>query len=262
VVLRRARAAVQIAGMPKLHVQAGDVPGIVFTPRADHLARLRHGGPLPLVLLGHGAHFGKDDPTMQALCWGLAYGVPGAVLCIDAPHHGERRPAGTSDAEFDTLVRRGMSDPETHARLATDWQAAAKAARDAMPVIDARTAYAGFSMGSVFGVSIAADLGNDSGPLVFAVGGLRDEATEDTGAEAQNELMRAGASRLVDRDVLMLNMTRDEHFPLPLAVELLESLPTTRKRMFVWQGTHVDLPPEALAHAAAFLRDCFARDAA
>src|SRR5436305_1179903 len=83
--------------------------------------------------------------------------------------------------------------------------------RAAVPLIDDRTAYAGFSMGSVFGVSIAADLGFDDGPLVFAVGGLRDEALDGT---IQNELMRAGAARLVDRDVLMLNMTRDEHFPL------------------------------------------------
>ncbi len=213
------------------------------------------------MLLGHGAHFGKDDPTMQALCWGFAYGVPSAVLCIDAPNHGERRPAATTDEEFDALVRRGMSDPATHIQLAADWQAAAKAARAAVPIIDDRTAYAGFSMGSVFGVSIAADLGFDDGPLVFAVGGLRDAAVDGQAAEVQNEMMRAGAARLVDRDVLMLNMTRDEHFPILLAVELLESFPTTRKRMMLWQGTHVDIPPEAIMYAAAFVRDCFARDA-
>jgi hypothetical protein len=245
--------------MPKTHVTAGDVPGFVFTPRDEVIGRASGTGPLPLVLLGHGAHFGKDDPTMQALCWGFAYGVPSAVLCIDAPHHGERRPPGTSDEEFDRLVRDGMSDPATHARLATDWQAAAKAARAAVPIIDDRTAYAGFSMGSVFGVSIAADLGFDSGPIVFAVGGLRDEA-DGAGADTQNELMRAGAARLVDRDVLMLNMTRDEHFPIMLAVELLESFPTARKRMMVWQGTHVDIPPEAIVHASTFVRECFAPD--
>jgi hypothetical protein len=239
--------------MPKIHVTAGDVPGIVFTPRDV-------AGPLPLVLLGHGAHFGKDDPTMQALCWGFAYGVPSAVLCIDAPHHGERRPAGTSDEEFDALVRSGMSDAANHARLAADWQAGAKAARAAVPAIDDRTAYAGFSMGSVFGVSIAADLGFDSGPLVFAVGGLRDESIDPTAAATQNELMRAGAARLADRDILMLNMTRDEHFPIVLAVELLEAFPSARKRMMVWQGGHVDIPPEAIVHASTFVRECFARN--
>jgi hypothetical protein len=247
-------AKVQIAGMPKTHVTAGDVPGFVFTPRDVE-------GPLPLVLLGHGAHFGKDDPTMQALCWGFAYGVPSAVLCIDAPNHGERRPPHTADEDFDRLVREGMSDAATHARLAADWQAGAKAARAGVPIIDERTAYAGFSMGSVFGVSIAADLGFDDGPLVFAVGGLRDAAVDGADATTQNELMRAGAARLVDRDVLMLNMTRDEHFPIGLAVELLESFPTARKRMMVWQGTHVDVPPEAIVHASQFVRECFARGA-
>ena len=212
------------------------------------------------MLLGHGAHTGKDDPTMQALCWGLTYGVPSAVLCIDAPNHGKRRPAGLSDEAFDTVVRTGMSDPATHQRFASDWQAAAEAARAAVPEIDERTGYAGFSMGSVFGVSIAADLGFDSGPLVFAVGGLR--GADAQGGASQNELMRAGATRLVDRDVLMLNMTRDESFPLPLAVELLESLPTTSKRMMVWEGAHVDLPPESIVHASTFMRTCFARGTA
>ena len=67
--------------------------------------------------------------------------------------------------------------------------------------------------------------------------------------------MRAGAARLVDRDLLMLNMTRDEHFHIALALELFESFPTTGKRMVVWQGTHIDLPAEAIVHASTFLRE-------
>ncbi len=236
--------------MPKTLVTAGDAVGIVFTPRDAT-------GPLPLVLLGHGAHTGKDDPTMQALCWGLAYGVPSAVLCIDAPGHGARRPDGISEAEFDALVHDGMGNAATHERFAEDWRHAAKAARAAVPQIDERTGYAGFSMGSVFGVSIAAEIGFD-GPIVFAVGGLRGPEVDARGDYArQNALMRAGAARLMDRDLLMLNMTRDEHFPFALAVELLESFPTTNKRMMVWQGGHIDLPGEAIVHASTFLRERF-----
>lgn len=232
--------------MPKTHITAtGDVPGIVFTPR-DTPGDAR----LPLVLLGHGAHFGKDDPTMQALCWGLAYGVPSAVLCIDAPNHGERRPPGLDDDAFDALVHKGMRDPDTHLRFADDWRAAIVAAREAVPQIDARTGYAGFSMGSIFGVSIASAIGFD-GPIVFAVGGLRGEDAD--GARDQNALMATGADTLIDRDVLMLNMTNDEAFPIARAIELFERLPTQSKHMVVWQGAHTDLPPAAVEHASAFL---------
>ena len=235
--------------MPKTHITAGDVPGIVFTPR-DTAPDAR----LPLVLLGHGAHFGKDDPTMQALCWGLAYGVPSAVLCIDAPHHGERRPPGLDDAGFDALVHKGMGDPDTHLRFADDWRAAMAAARAEVPVIDERTGYAGFSMGSIFGVSIVSAIGFQ-GPIVLAVGGLRGD--DANGAHEQNMLMRTGAETLVDRDVLMLNMTRDEAFPISRAVELFELLPTTSKHMVVWQGAHTDLPPAAIEHASTFLQRHF-----
>lgn len=240
--------------MPKTHIRAGDAPGIVFTPRpapGDTADDAR----LPLVLLGHGAHFGKDDPTMQALCWGLAYGVPSAVLCLDAPHHGERRPPDIDDEAFDALVHKGMGDPDTHLRLADDWRAAADAARAAVPRIDGRTGYAGFSMGSIFGVSIASAIGFD-GPIVLAVGGLRGD--DAGGAREQNQLMRTGAECLVERDVLMLNMTRDESFPIARAIELFELLPTATKHMVVWQGTHTDLPPAAIEHASAFFAHHFA----
>ena len=46
----------------------------------------------------------------------------------------------------------------------------------------------------------------------------------------------------------MLNMTRDEHFPIDGAIEVLEAIPGP-KRMGVWAGTHVDIPPEAIAQA-------------
>jgi hypothetical protein len=49
----------------------------------------------------------------------------------------------------------------------------------------------------------------------------------------------------------MLNMTRDEHFPIDGAMEVLEMLPGP-KRMGVWTGTHVDIPPEAIQLAVDF----------
>jgi hypothetical protein len=53
--------------------------------------------------------------------------------------------------------------------------------------------------------------------------------------------------------VLMLNMTRDEHFPIEGALEVLELIPGP-KRMGVWTGVHADIPPEAIQLAVDFFR--------
>jgi hypothetical protein len=66
--------------------------------------------------------------------------------------------------------------------------------------------------------------------------------------------VRDGARRLGEREVLMLNMTRDEHFPIAGAIDVLEQIPGP-KRMGVWAGTHAELPPEAMKQ----VNDFFAR---
>jgi dienelactone hydrolase len=164
---------------------------------------------------------------------------------MDCPGHGERRPRGSSDADFIADIARRMSDPATRAQLVEDWTAVEAAARaDHVPLTPA-TGYAGFSMGAMFGLQMVADLPSVTA-AVFALGGL-------TLDDARNEMTLAGAKRLGRRDVLMLNMTRDEHFPIAGAVEVLERIPGP-KRMDVWTGTHEELPPEAVELAVAFFR--------
>jgi pimeloyl-ACP methyl ester carboxylesterase len=219
--------------MPLLPLRlAGDPtpPTLLFVPPGDHRA-------LPLVLFGHGAHLSKDDPIMQMIAKGFCRGVPAAVAVMDCPGHGERRPESVTDDRFEADIARRMSDPETHTQLAADWRAVETAARAADPRITGPTGYAGFSMGAMFGLSIVADLPT-VGAAVFALGGLTNDGARD-------DLIRAGVAHLGGREVLMLNMTRDEHFPIDGAIEVLEAIPGP-KRMSVWSGTHVDLPPEAI----------------
>lgn len=47
-------------------------------------------------------------------------------------------------------------------------------------------------------------------------------------------------------------MTRDEHFPIADALEVFALLPG-HKRMGVWEGTHEQLPAEAMTMATDFL---------
>jgi len=105
-------------------------------------------------------------------------------------------------------------------------------------------------MGALYGLSIVADL-PDVRAAVFALGGVLDDRADRFPPDARNANVRAGASRLGDREVLMLNMTRDEHFPMAGAIEVFEAIPGP-KRMGVWAGTHVDIPPEAIVLANQF----------
>jgi predicted esterase len=224
-----------------LDVTAGGerVPTLLFVPRSER--------PLPLVLLGHGAHQSKDDPIAQLLAKAIAHGVPAGVALIDSPGHGERRISDNED-EYLRDVSRRMANPAGDAALTAEWSAVAIAARAAAPVLSGPIGYAAFSMGALLGLSIVADL-PDVRAAVFALGGTRTAGDDN---EARNARVRDGARRLGEREILMVNMTRDEHFPIAGAIEVLESIPGP-KRMGVWAGTHEQLPPESMQQITAFL---------
>jgi len=182
---------------------------------------------------------------MQILGKTLCRGVPAAVALMDCPGHGERRAADVTDETFEADINRRLSDAATYPQVRDDWLAVEGAARASLPRISGATAYAGFSMGAIFGLSIVADLPTVVA-AVFALGGLTVE-------ERRNVLIRNGARRLGDREVLMLNMNHDEYFAMDGALEVFDLIPGP-KRMGVWPGSHVDIPPEAIAWAVEFLR--------
>jgi dienelactone hydrolase len=223
-------------------VASGPAPAVLFVPVSD--------APLPLVLLGHGAHQSKDDPIAQILAKTIARGVPAAVALMDAPGHGERRAVGSSDEEYDRDVHGRMADPTGDAALVAEWTAIAAAARAAASIVSGPLGYAGFSMGALLGLSIVADL-PEVRSAMFALGGTWNVSDEN---DARNARVRDGAQRLGEREVLMLNMTRDEHFPIAGAIDVLELIPGP-KRMGVWAGTHAEIPPEAMKQ----VNDFFAR---
>ena len=225
-------------------VNGDRVPTLLFVPRSD--------GPLPLVLLGHGAHQSKDDPIAQLLARALARGVPAGVALIDSPGHGERRQADSSEADYLADVRRRMADPAGDATLTAAWAAVASTARAADNKLSGPLGYAGFSMGAMFGLSIVADL-PEVRAAVFALGGVWPEAgSAKRENAARNARVRDGARRLGDREILMVNMTRDAHFPMAGALEVFEAIPGP-KRMGVWAGAHEDLPPESMQLITDFL---------
>jgi dienelactone hydrolase len=204
------------------------VPTLLFVPR-DAAAHT------PLLLFGHGANLSKDDVVMQQIAKTLARWVPAVVAVIDFPAHGERDQGGGEPAVMAT-----MDDPALPAQLADDWNAVIAAAR---AHTRGRVGYVGFSMGAVHGFSSVAGV-PEVEAAAFMVGGFRVGGRGD-------DIIRAGAERLAGREVLMCNMTRDEHFPIDRALDLFALVPGP-KRMHVFEGTHTDLAAEAVRSAADF----------
>jgi dienelactone hydrolase len=215
----------------------GRVPTVVFVPRDA-------GPQTPLLLFGHGANLSKDDVVMQQIAKTLARWVPAVVAVIDFPAHGERDEGGGEAAVMAT-----MDDPALPAQLASDWRAVVAAARTHTR---GRVGYIGFSMGAVHGFTSVADI-PEVEAAAFMVGGFRLAGRGD-------DLIRAGVERLGDREVIMCNMTRDEHFPIVRALDLFALVPGP-KRMHVHEGAHADLSAEAVHSAADFFARTLAPNA-
>ena len=156
--------------------------------------------------------------------------------------------AGSTDEEFERDVARRMVDPAGDAALVADWLAVAAAAR-------AQHAARSAARSATSGSRWARCSGCRSSPTCptcaprcsrSAVCSHGDALGRARRAAAERACARRRAAAWGEREVLMLNMTRDEHFPIEGAIEVLEAIPGP-KRMGVWAGTHVEIPPEAIA---------------
>jgi dienelactone hydrolase len=214
------------------HALAALVPGLVFTPCDSP-------PPWPVLLLGHGGAGHKLEPFTQDLARRFCTGLGAAVVVIDGPAHGDREPPGDTPEDRNARrlaeQRRIFRDPQAIEAFVREWREALAAARG-IDGVSGRAGYAGFSMGTVLGVPAVAAI-TEIACAVFAIG------------RALTPVDAIG-----DRDVLMLNMTRDELIPLQASLEMFAAL-RGPKRIALWEGGHIDLPNEAIDLSIAFLRD-------
>lgn len=237
------------------------VPGRLTVPAGDPT-------PETLLLLGHGGGGGKDEGRFPAIAARFAAELGAAVLVIDGPAHGERKPTGADPEETFRLGRQALVDPDMPQRFAEEYRAAVDACREA-GIGTGPLLYAGFSMGTLLGVPAVAHLGEVAGavfgvggvPAVGGVGELVRAIAGDRAAEVVNELDDAAlrgkilleaAGRVTDTQVLMINTTRDVVFPVANAFELFDTF-TCPKRIAFWEGGHTDLTAEAIGLAIDFL---------
>ncbi len=66
-------------------------------------------------------------------------------------------------------------------------------------------------------------------------------------------MLLEAAAGLEHSEVLMLNMTRDEIFPIEGTHALFDAIPGRRKRLMFWEGEHNDWPAEAIRQSVAHI---------
>jgi dienelactone hydrolase len=223
---------------------SGDVPAVVWLP--EQAAERR-----PLVLIGHGGAMHKEAPFVARLASWLAEGPGYATLAIDLPVHGERTPEdekGLSPLErrnrlgVEAWRQRNASNTD---QAVADWRAAIDAVQELDSAVHGPVGYAGVSMGTRFGIPLAAA----EPRITAAVFGLFGIAAGDT------ESAFAAAARQISIPVLYLLQWDDELFPREDGLTLFDLLGTRDKTMHANPGGHLRLPRAEIDGMLEFLRN-------
>jgi dienelactone hydrolase len=219
-----------------------DVPAVLWLPERPAERRA-------LVLLGHGGGGHKEAPFVTWIGRWLASGPNYAALAIDLPYHGDRTPAdeiGMSVVE--RRSRMGLQawrarNSEATSQAVADWQAAITAVQDLDQAVHASVGYVGLSMGTRFGVPLAAA----EPRITAAVFGLFGHPAKDT------ESAFARAARQVTIPVLYLQQWDDEFFPRNDGLALFDMFATRDKTMHVNPGGHLGIPRAEMDSVKQFL---------
>ncbi|MDP1805922.1 MAG: dienelactone hydrolase family protein, partial [Acidimicrobiales bacterium] len=197
----------------------------------------------PLVLLGHGATRHKRTDYLVALGRRLAADYGFAEAANDAPGHGDRRAPGHDDdvtrfGDFLAACSRVGSVDD----VVAEWQAAIDAVRDLDEVGDGPVGYWGLSMGTIYGVPLAAAEPRIQ-VAVFGLMGLLGPTRDRLAADAPS----------IACPVLFLQQWDDALIPRAEVFELFEALGSVDKRLHAHPGDHAAVPVEEIAFSARFL---------
>lgn len=204
------------------------------------------GNPNGLLLLGHRGGSGKDDPRIVEHAHRLADTTGMAVVCIDAPAHGERRPTTSEVTANREVVAATVTGPQDV--TVADWNAVVASLRGLGPPV----AYVGFSMGAMMGLATIAAFPTVTTAVLWAAGLPPPTPSDDTLPPGAGPFV-AALSGLGHADVLMINMSEDSAFPPPLAIRLFSTLEARTKRLMLWPGDHDSEPSEAVEATIGFL---------
>ena len=213
-------------------VQAGAelVPGLLWRPSSEA------GRTAPCVLIGHGRSSHKRNPHVLERAHRLVAGHGWTVVAIDAPGHGERRPAGAGPQD--------IPPRPAVAQAVQEWRACVGELADAGELDRRALGYWGLSMGTGLGTSLVAE---EPGIQAAVLGLMHANWPAPPG-----ERIRSDAARISCPVLFLLNWD-DQRAPRASGFELFDLIGAADKRLHAYPGDHGELPEEALTATHDFL---------
>jgi dienelactone hydrolase len=214
---------------------AGRVPGLLWLPPPA-------ASPPPVVLLGHGGSGHKRNERNLSLArWFAGRGI--AAMAIDGPYHGDRADAPMPVGEYQARMAAEGAEAILD-RVAGDWQAALAALRDRAVVSASDAGYLGLSMGTRFGLPLAAVMGGQLRCAVFGKFGLTAGPSQHEGLTAPGRV--AADAQRVTSPVLFHVQWHDDVFPRDGQLKLFDLLGSADKQLIAYPGPHEETRPAAV----------------